>query len=119
MIEPIDIDRLRDLFSDDDVALFDLLRATVEQTRLVTNKINEAVLGRDASAAAAAAHELKGFAGNVGALLLADLAALTESEIAALHWPAVAIAYTALSVEADRVVDFVTESLSAAENAVK
>ena len=116
---PIDIDRLRDLFDDDDAALFELLRATVETTRLVIAKINVAVLRRETSMAAAAAHELKGFAGNVGATHLANLAALVEIEVSALHWPTVVVAYAALVVEATRVVDYITDSLSAAESAVK
>jgi len=119
VIAPIDLDRLRDLFSGDDDALFELLHATVDETRLVFDKINEAILRSDALTAAAAAHELKGFAGNVGATQLAGLAARVESEVGTLHRPAVAIACTALGVEVDRVIAFLTDSLRAAESAAK
>ena len=115
MTDPVDLDRLRELFSDDAAALTELLHATVVETRLVFDKINQAVFRTDASTAAAAAHELKGFAGNVGATRLAELSAHVESEVLVRHWPAVASACVAVGAEVDRVIAFVSHTLSSSE----
>jgi HPt (histidine-containing phosphotransfer) domain-containing protein len=115
MTDPVDLDRLRELFSDDAEALTELLHATIVETRLVFDKINQAVVRTDSATAAAAAHELKGFAGNVGASRLADLSEHVESEVLVRHWPAVASACVEVGAEVDRVIAFINNTLSSSE----
>ena len=75
MRDAIDLARLRDLFSDDEPGLFELLRATADETRSVFERLRCAVTDSDAPKAAATPHELKGYARNGGATGGAALAA--------------------------------------------
>jgi HPt (histidine-containing phosphotransfer) domain-containing protein len=107
MRDAIDLARLRTLFSDDEPGLLELLHATADETRSVFEKLRDAVVDSDAASAAAAAHELKGFAGNVGAAGVAQLSAQIESEIKARRWLEATAACSALGTEVERVTSFV------------
>ena len=109
--EPVDLSRLREFFGDDDDALNGLLRATVEESQSVFGRLRKALDIREVTAAKQAAHELKGFAGNVGAARVASLAARVECLVEEGGWNSADAASAELRDAIDRVVDFASKTL--------
>ncbi|HET9342204.1 MAG TPA: PAS domain S-box protein [Candidatus Eremiobacteraceae bacterium] len=116
MSPPMDLSRLRQFFGDDDAALDELLRVTVENTGSILARLQRALDAHDAESARHAAHELKGFAANVGAETVATLAAQVESRITTMSWDKAQVESTELSVAIDHMVDFAIKNINAAAN---
>ncbi len=103
---PIDMSRIRALFGEDHASVRSLLQATVEESKAVFGRLQASVAARDGAGTARAAHELKGFTGNVGARRVATLAAAVETAAASGDWEHAATLEAALAAAIDTMIDY-------------
>jgi len=75
----LDITRLEEAFEDDTAGIVELLEMALETGRKHCVVLGEAIAAGDATAAARAAHGIKGSAGNIGANGVMGLAAELDS----------------------------------------
>jgi CheY-like chemotaxis protein len=104
---PIGFDEgaLRHRLSGDDELMTNVIRVFLEDLPARLAAIKDAVTGRNAEALRAAAHALKGAAGNLSAGGLFEAARVLERVAAEAHMDAAEAAWRQLSVEASNVID--------------
>jgi two-component system sensor histidine kinase/response regulator len=114
---PITFDEnaLRVRLSGDDQLMTDVIRMFLEDLPLRLAAIKDAVTSRNADALRAAAHALKGSAGNLSAGGLFDAAAVLERVGAESRMDAAEGAWRQLSVAAANVIDVLRQRSSSAE----
>ena len=100
-----DADALRRRLSGDDDLMTDVIRVFLEDLPARLAAIKEAVTSRNAEALRAAAHALKGAAGNLSAGGLFEASRVLERIGAESHMDAAEAAWRQLSVEASHVID--------------
>ena len=100
-----DEDALRRRVSGDDELMTDVIRLFLEDLPVRLAAIKEAVTSRNADALRAAAHALKGAAGNLSAGGLFEAARVLERIGAESRMDAAEAAWRQLSVEASNVID--------------
>ena len=100
-----DEDALRHRLSGDDELMTDVIRVFLEDLPVRLAAIKDAVTGRNADALRAAAHALKGAAGNLSAGGLFEAARVLERVGAESRMDAAEAAWRQLSVEASNVID--------------
>ena len=93
----------------------DVIRVFLEDLPMRLAAINEAVAGRNAEALRAAAHALKGAAGNLSAAGLFEAAGVLERIGAESRMDAAEAAWRQLSVEAGNVIDVLRRHSTSAE----
>jgi PAS domain S-box-containing protein len=108
---PLDLGRLREFFGDDADSLRGLLVATIEESQSVYGRLVKALDARDMQTAMRAAHELKGFAANVGAVKVSALAAHIEGSVAADDWRAAKTEAPDLVAAIDSMVAFASSAI--------
>ncbi len=96
---------MRRRLSGDDKLMTDVLQVFLEDLPLRLAAIKDAVAGRKADALRAAAHALKGVAGNISAGALFQSASVLEGIGAGSHMDDAETAWRQLSVEASLVSD--------------
>lgn len=99
---PIQLNRLKEFFGDDDAAIEELLQVFAHSLHQLREKIALAMQQKDTSMLALA-HELKGSAGNMGATRLAEAASTLEKLARSEDWQAIAGAYEKVIHEIDLV----------------
>ena len=100
-----DEDALRHRVSGDDELMTEVIRLFLEDLPVRLAAIKDAVTRRDAAALRAAAHALKGSAGNLSAGGLFEAARVLERIGADSHMDAAEAAWRQLSVEASHIID--------------
>ena len=100
-----DEDALRHRLSGDHELMTDVIRLFLEDLPVRLAAIKDAVTGRNADALRAAAHALKGAAGNLSAGGLFEAARVLERIGAESRMDAAEAAWRQLSVEASNVID--------------
>jgi two-component system sensor histidine kinase/response regulator len=110
-----DEDALRDRLSGDDELMADVIRMFLEDLPARLAAIKGAVTARNADALRAAAHALKGAAGNLSASGLFEAAGVLERIGAESRMDAAEAGWRQLSVEASNVIDVLRRRSSAAE----
>ena len=111
-----DEDALRHRLSGDDELMTDVVRLFLEDLPVRLAAIKDAVTGRNAEALRAAAHALKGAAGNLSAGGLFEAARVLERVGAESRMDAAEAAWRQLSIEASNVIDVLRrDSASARE----
>jgi two-component system sensor histidine kinase/response regulator len=100
-----DEDALRHRLSGNDRLMTDVIRLFLEDLPARLAEIHAAVIGKNAGALRAAAHALKGAAGNLSAGGLFEAAQVLERVAAESHMDAAEGAWRRLSVEATNVID--------------
>jgi HPt (histidine-containing phosphotransfer) domain-containing protein len=83
----LDTGRLREICRGDVELMRDILGTLVAEARTLIVDVRAAVVARDGERAVAAAHALKGIAGNVGALRLEETAAELQDAVVLADWP--------------------------------
>ena len=110
-----DEDALRHRLSGDDELMTDVIRVFLEDLPVRLAAIKDAVTGRNAEALRAAAHALKGAAGNLSAGGLFEAARVLERVGAESHMDAAEAAWRQLSVEASNVIDVLRRDSASAK----
>jgi CheY-like chemotaxis protein len=95
----------RHRLSDDQRLMGDHIRAFLKDLPVQLATIEDAVMGQNAEALRAAAHALKGAAGNLSAAGLFEAAHVLERLASESHMDATEAAWRQLSVEASNVID--------------
>ena len=109
-----DEDALRYRLSGDDELMTDVIRMFLEDLPVRLAAIKDAVTARNADALRAAAHALKGAAGNLSAGGLFEAACVLERVGAESHMDAAEGAWRQLSVEASNVIDMLRRRVDSA-----
>jgi CheY-like chemotaxis protein/HPt (histidine-containing phosphotransfer) domain-containing protein len=110
-----DADALSHRLSGDQELMADVIFMFLEDLPARLAAIEIAVNGRDAEALRAAAHALKGVAGNLSALRLAEAARVLEGIGAQSHMESADAAWRQVSVEAGHVIDELRRSSDSAD----
>jgi CheY-like chemotaxis protein/HPt (histidine-containing phosphotransfer) domain-containing protein len=103
---PIDLNRLTDLFGDDDAVVDELLEVFENSLQPLREKLKLAVRDRDHNLKSVA-HELRGASANVGALPLAEVAGQMEKYAASGNWGEIGSAAARIDSECIRAIDFI------------
>ncbi len=107
--------RLRHRLSGDEELMTDVIRVFLEDLPVRLAAIKDAVTGRNAEALRAAAHALKGAAGNLSAGGLFDAARVLERIGAESRMDAADAAWRQLSVEANALLDALHRHVASAK----
>jgi signal transduction histidine kinase/DNA-binding response OmpR family regulator len=110
-----DEDALRQRASGDDALMAEVIRVFLEDLPLRLAAIKDAVTSRDPGALRAAAHALKGAAGNLSAGGLFEAASLLERVGAESRMDAAEAAFRQVSLEASNVIDVLRRHCSSAK----
>jgi two-component system sensor histidine kinase/response regulator len=90
----VDMERIKDIFGDDNQAIKDFLKSFVEATSELLANIDQAVKDKDTSSAKDLFHRLKGSSGNSGIVPLYKLSMKAEEKVLAAEWKEVAKLHT-------------------------
>ena len=104
---PLEMDRLREFFGDDDAAIAELLMVFSASLQQLREKFKLAVQNRSPGLSSLA-HELKGSAANMGAVRLAELARHIEHATQSGDWPLLDELYREADVEIQLVIDYIS-----------
>jgi HPt (histidine-containing phosphotransfer) domain-containing protein len=107
-----DEDALRHRLSGDDELMAEVIEMFIDDLPARLVAINDAVTARDAGALRAAAHALKGSAGNLSVASLADAAHILERIGGESRMDAADAAWRRLSIDAGNVLDALRQYLS-------
>ena len=80
-MNPLDLDRVHDVFGDDVEDAYEVLKTARDAALRCVDRIDEAVRDNDVNSLLNTFHDLKGFAGNVGAGELAATAEHLEARL--------------------------------------
>ena len=106
-INPIDLNRLRDFFGNDDNAIKELLHVFGLSLQQLNERLNQAIQERSTTLRALC-HELKGSAANMGAVHLAELAKQMEQAGQAQDWQTFDDVYLLVIDEIQSVLAFIS-----------
>jgi CheY-like chemotaxis protein/HPt (histidine-containing phosphotransfer) domain-containing protein len=104
--EAIDMQRLTDLFGEDDAVIDELLTVFQQSLRPLRERLRHEVLGRG-NALKAITHELRGAAANVGASPMNELAGRLENLVPGGNWSEIEPQAALVDCEFDRIDSFV------------
>ncbi len=100
---PIQMDRLREFFGDDEETIMELLQVFSQSLMQLREEITMAAADRDGKVLSLS-HELKGSAANMGATHLAGLAQRMEDQARASDWESVMATYETVDHEIDLII---------------
>jgi HPt (histidine-containing phosphotransfer) domain-containing protein len=103
---PIEMQRMTDLFGDDEEIIDELLGMFYDSLTPLKVKLTAAVDARDANIKAVA-HEIKGSSSNVGAVILGEFAKKFEFAAAQQNWTEIDDLTLQIQSELDRVKQFI------------
>jgi PAS domain S-box-containing protein len=103
---PIEMSRLTDLFEDDEDVIDELLQLFCDSLSSLKLKLTTSVEEKNGNLKAVA-HEIKGSAHNVGALILATLAQQLEQASVAQNWTEIEYLAEKIQVELTRAENFI------------
>jgi len=105
--QSIDINRLKDMFGDDEDIIDEILSVFQQSSRLINERMKREVCERGQNLKRLA-HELRGTATNVGALVLNELAGRMEGVAANGDWIAIESLSNSIESEITRNREFIT-----------
>jgi HPt (histidine-containing phosphotransfer) domain-containing protein len=105
--QSIDLNRLKDMFGDDEEVIDEILAVFQQSSRLINERMKREIRERGQNLKRLA-HELRGTATNVGAMLLNDLAGRMESVAANGDWIEIESLSASIETEITRNREFIT-----------
>lgn len=95
----IDMNRLHDIFGDDQKAIDELIKSFITSTKELLIDISKALEANDHESAKLLLHRLKGSAGNLGVIKIHELSAEAEAKVLEADWASAQQIYATILVE--------------------